>query len=80
MLLLGVNRAYQIIFKCPKGRHNINLQRKCISASLSETEVMEMFGNEQITCGDPSCRWHGKASKLEVLRIIPFNWILSPVT
>lgn len=80
MLLLVVNRAYQIVFKCPKGRHNINLQKRCAKSSLSEIEAMQMFGNEEISCSDPSCRWHGKASKSEVLRIVPFNWILSPAT
>lgn len=24
--------------------------------------------------------WHGKASKTKLLRVLPFNWILSPAT
>lgn len=68
--------AYRIVFECPKGRHNINLQKKC-STPLSEAEAMELFGDEQLSCSNPNCGWHGKASKTKVLRILPFNWILS---
>lgn len=65
-------------FECPKDHHNINLQKKCTQAILSETEAMKMFGNEELACTNPSCGWHGKASKTRLLRILPFNWILSP--
>jgi hypothetical protein len=75
-----VNKAYQIVFKCPKSGHNINLQKKSAQASLSESEAMKMFGNEEISCSDPHCRWQGKASRTELLRIVPFTWILSPAT
>lgn len=70
--------AYRLVFECPKDGHNINLQKKCNSRSLSEAEAMEMFGGEQLSCGNPNCGWHGKASKTKLLRILPFNWILSP--
>jgi len=72
--------AYRIVFECPNGRHNINVQKKCTSVSLSEAEAMRMFGDEQLCCPNPNCGWHGKASKTKVLRILPFNWILSPAT
>jgi hypothetical protein len=75
-----MSQAYRVVFECPKGRHYINLQRKSAKASLSEIEAMEMFGNEEISCADPSCGWHGKASKTKLLRILPFNWILSHAT
>jgi hypothetical protein len=68
-----------MVFACPKGGHYINLQRKC-SQALSENEVMKVFGNEEISCGDPNCGWHGKASKTKLLRILPFDWIFSPVS
>ena len=68
--------AYRIVFECPKGGHNINLQKKC-STRLSEAEAMEMFGDEQLSCSNPTCGWHGKASKARVLRMLPFDWILS---
>jgi hypothetical protein len=69
--------AYQIVFECPNGRHNINLQKKC-SSSLSEAEAMKRFGDEELSCANPHCGWHGKASKTKLLRILPFNWIFSP--
>ena len=69
--------AYRLVFECPNGRHNINLQKKCSNTSLSEEEVMEMFGDEEISCVNANCGWHGKASKTRLLRILPFNWILS---
>lgn len=71
--------AYRIVFECPKG-HNINLQKKCGNASLSETEAMKLFGDEELLCPYASCGWHGKASKAKLRRILPFNWILAPVT
>lgn len=75
-----MSRAYRVVFECPKGRHSINLQRKCTKASLSEVEAMKMFGNVEIACVDPNCGWHGKASKTKLLRILPFDWIFSPAT
>lgn len=74
-----MSKAYQIVFECPKGGHNINLQRKCTKTSLSETEAMTIFGNEEIFCASPKCGWHGKASKTKLLRILPFNWVFSSV-
>jgi hypothetical protein len=75
-----MSQAYRMVFECPKGTHNINLQKKCTKPSLSETEAMEMFGDEEISCVNPNCGWHGKASKTKLLRILPFNWIFSPAT
>ena len=72
--------AYRIVFECPNGRHHINLQKKCNNVSLSEDEAMTMFRDEDLFCTDPHCGWHGKASQTKLLRILPFNWILSPVT
>jgi hypothetical protein len=69
-----------MVFECPKGHHNINLQKKCPNRSLSETDAMKMFGNEEIACADPACGWHGKASRTRLLRILPFDWILAPAT
>jgi hypothetical protein len=80
MLRWTMSLAYRIVFECPKGRHNINLQKKCNNAALSEDEAMTMFGDEDLFCANPDCGWHGKASKTKLLRILPFNWILSPVT
>jgi hypothetical protein len=73
-----MNKAYRVVFACPKGGHNINLQRKCSKPSLSEVEAMEMFGDEKIACESPNCGWNGKVSKMRLLRILPFNWIFSP--
>jgi hypothetical protein len=67
-----------MVFECPNGSHHINLQKKCTSVSLSETEAMKMFGDEELSCTCPSCGWRGKASKTRLLRILPFNWILAP--
>jgi hypothetical protein len=75
-----MSKAYQLVFECPKGRHTINLQRKCFRPSLSQSEAMEMFGDAQIACADPHCGWHGKASKTKLLRILPFDWVISPAT
>ena len=69
--------AYRLIFECPKGHHNINLQRKC-NAALSEADAMKLFGKEKLACTSPNCGWHGKASKAKLLRLLPFNWVLSP--
>ena len=73
-----MSQAYQVVFECPKGGHNINLQRKCPRATLSERDAVELFGNEKVSC--PTCGWHGSVSKTKLLRILPFNWILSPAT
>jgi hypothetical protein len=72
--------AYRMVFECPKDRKNINLEKKCRSTSLSEAEAMKMFGNEDISCSNPACGWHGKASRTRLLRILPFNWVLAPAT
>ena len=71
--------AYRIVFECPNG-HNINLQKKCGNASLSETEAMKLFGDEELSCSNAHCSWHGKASKARLVRILPFDWILSTST
>ena len=75
-----MSKAYRVVFECPEGSHNINLQRKCSKPSLSEIEAMEMFGDEEIACVSPNCGWHGKVSKTKLLRILPFDWIFSPST
>ena len=72
-----MNKAYRLVFACPKGNHYINLQRKCLKPALSEIEAMKMFGDEDISCESPKCGWHGKASKTRILRILPFDWIVS---
>ena len=73
-------KAYSIVFECPKGGHNINLQRKLSQTSLSLTEAMTKFGNLEISCPDPGCGWHGKASKTKITQVVPFNWILAPAS
>ena len=75
-----MNKAYRLVFACPKGNHHINLQRKCTRPSLSENEAMKIFGNEDISCESPECGWHGKASKTKILRILPFDWVFSSVS
>lgn len=75
-----MSRAYRIVFECPQSHHNINLQKKCSSTSLSEAEAMEIFGDEELVCTNANCGWHGKASNAKVLRILPFNWVLSSAT
>ena len=80
LVLLTMSKAYRIVFECPKGGHDINFQRKCSVASLSDSKAMEMFGDEHISCSDPHCGWHGKASKTKLLRILPFYWVVSPAT
>jgi hypothetical protein len=75
-----MSKAYRVVCECPKGGHNINFQQKCSKASLSDVEAMEMFGDEEISCTNPDCGWHGKVSKTRLLRIMPFNWIFSPAT
>jgi predicted RNA-binding Zn-ribbon protein involved in translation (DUF1610 family) len=75
-----MSQAYQVVFECPKGGHPINLQRKCARASLTVEEAIELFGNEELRCQSPKCGWRGKVAKTKLLRILPFNWILSPAT
>lgn len=55
----------------------MNVQRKCSTESISEAEVMQEFGNEELSCARASCSWRGKASKARLLRILPFNWVVS---
>jgi len=74
-----MNNAYQFVLACPSG-HSINVQRKCNKDSLSETEAKKILKNEDVSCQTAKCGWRGKASKARLLRILPFNWILSPVT
>ena len=75
-----MNKAYQLVFACPKGGHNITLQRKCVMPSLSEIDAMKLFGEEEISCESPKCGWHGKVSKTKILRILPFDWIFSAIS
>lgn len=75
----GMN-AYSVVFECPKGGHHINVQRKVSKSSLSVTEAMTMFGKLEISCSDPACGWHGKASRTNVVQIVPFNWIFAPAS
>jgi hypothetical protein len=74
-----MSNAYRFVVECPNG-HSINLERKCSKQSISETEAIEMFGGDEVACQKPNCGWHGKASKARLLRILPFNWIFSPIT
>jgi len=73
-----MSQAYRIVFECPKSHHNINLQRKVSKPNLSDDEAIEMFGEEEISCSNEKCGWHGKASGAKVLRILPFNWLFQP--
>ena len=72
--------AYRIVFECPSDHHNINLQKNCTTVSLTENEAMTIFGDEGLSCPNPRCGWYGKASKAKLLRILPFNWVLSFAT
>jgi hypothetical protein len=74
-----MSQAYQMVFQCPNG-HSVNLQRRYTKGSLSESEAGKIFGKEQISCSHPDCGWRGKASKARLLRVLPFNWVLSPAT
>ncbi len=74
----SMNKAYQVVFECPKGGHKVSLQRKSSKTSLSEVEARKMFEGEEISCGH--CSWHGKVSKMRLRQIVPFNWIYSPAT
>ncbi len=80
VLLCGMSKAYRVVFQCPKDGHNINFQKKCSKASLSDDEAMELFGDEQLSCTNPNCGWRGKASKARLLRVLPFYWVLSAAT
>jgi hypothetical protein len=48
MLRWIMSLAYRIVFECPLGRHNINLQKRCRNVSLSEDEAMRIFGDEDV--------------------------------
>jgi hypothetical protein len=74
-----MSNAYRFVLECPNG-HYINLQQKCSKEALSESEAIEIFGDIEVSCDKVKCGWHGKASKARLLRILPFNWILSPVS
>ena len=39
-----------------------------------------MFAREEISCNEPGCGWHGKASRMKLRQIVPFDWIYSPAT
>src|SRR6516165_10849060 len=54
VLPLLMSLAYRIVFECPNG-HNINLQKKCGSVSLSETEAIKLFGDEDLSCLHANC-------------------------
>jgi hypothetical protein len=71
-----MTNAYQFIFECPSG-HSLHFERKCDRESLSQTEAMEMFGDVELSCQRLKCGWQGKASTARLLRILPFNWVLS---
>jgi hypothetical protein len=74
-----MGRATIPIDPSPNG-HNINLQKKCDTVSRSEAEAMKLFGGEELSCLNAGYGWHGKASETKLIRILPFNWILSPAT
>jgi hypothetical protein len=71
-----MSNAYRFVFECPNG-HSMNMERKCRTESISEAEVIQEFGNEELSCAKASCGWHGKASNARLLRILPFNWVVS---
>jgi len=79
MLLWTMSNAYRFVLECPNG-HYINLQQKCSKESLSETEAIDLVGDIEVSCEKLKCGWRGKASKTRLLRILPFKWILSPVS
>ena len=76
----GAMKAYSVVFECPRGGHNINLQRRLSQPSLSVTEAMTIFGKLELSCPEPGCGWHGKASSTKVMQIVPFIWILAPAS
>jgi len=73
-----MSQAYRIVFECPSGHHYINFQRKLSKPSLSDIEVIDLFGEEEISCSNEKCGWHGKASAAKILRIMPFKWVFQP--
>ena len=75
-----MSKAYRIVFECPRGFHNINLQRKYPKASLSEAEAKKLFVDEEILCHEPHCGWKGRAKRLKLRQIVPFDWVYSPAT
>jgi hypothetical protein len=75
-----MSKAYRVVFECPRGPHSINLQRKSSKSTLSEVEAKALFVDEEITCQAPHCGWHGRASRLKLRQIVPFDWIYSPAT
>jgi hypothetical protein len=75
-----MSNAYQFIFECRKCRQNISVARKSSKPSLSEVESKKMFAGEEIRCDKADCGWHGKASRIRLLRVVPFQWIYSPAT
>ncbi len=79
MLLWSMSNAYRFVLECPNG-HYINLQRKCTKEALSETEALDLVSDIDVSCEKVKCGWRGKASKARLLRILPFNWILSSVS
>jgi len=78
MLEWFMNNAYRFVFECPSG-HSLHFERKWDRKSLSQSEAMEIFGDVELSCQRPKCGWHGKASAAKFLRILPFNWVLSPI-
>lgn len=75
--ILGpMSNAFQFVFECRKCHQKIGVPRKSCKSSVTEAEVRKMFAGEEVQC--PECRWRGKASRIKLLRIVPFNWICSP--
>jgi hypothetical protein len=74
-----MSKAYRIVFECPRGFHNINVQKKSPKSTLSEAEAKAMFVHEEILCNEPHCGWKGRAARLKLRQIVPFDWIYSPV-
>jgi hypothetical protein len=70
-----MSNAYQFVFECRKCHQRIGVPRRSSKAVVTEAEVRKMFAGEEIQC--PECRWRGKASKIRLLRVVPFNWICS---
>ena len=71
--------AHSVVFERPKGGHHINLQQPKVSkSSLSVTEAMTMFGTLEISCSDPACGWHGKASRTKFKSRLSIGYSLQP--
>jgi hypothetical protein len=79
VILWIMSNAYRFVLECPNG-HDINSQRKCAKESLSDIEALEMFGDVEVSCQKINCGWRGKASETRLLQVVPFNWVLSPIT